>query len=222
MSNPFQADKIQLVIFDCDGVLVDTEPTSNQVFARHIRDILGLNWSIEDTIARLVGRSMASCTQILESEIGKPVPENFIANMQAETFETFKTQGVAAIPGVVDLFRSFRARGLPFCVASSGGFDKMAITLNLAGLWPWVEGRIFSASQVARGKPHPDLFLFAAEKMGFAPNQCAVIEDSAPGVQAAVAAGMQAIAYAPHDRADEFEKLGAICITNMAELENLI
>ncbi|MEO8557943.1 MAG: HAD-IA family hydrolase [Rhodospirillales bacterium] len=201
-----------LIIFDCDGVLVDTEPESNRCFAAALNQI-GLNWSVDQTIARLVGRSMKSCIEIVEREIGRNVPADFVMRLQQHTFESFRRDGVRTTPGIVAALDALDAARVPYCVASSGEIDKMRLTLGLSGLLPRFERQMFSATMVARGKPFPDLFLHAARSMGAAPADCVVVEDAVPGVTAAGTAGMRALAYAaaPHtDRAGLAASGGAL------------
>lgn len=212
-----------LVIFDCDGVLVDTEPMSNRCFAEALNRE-GLDWDVAETMRRLMGRSMKSCIEIVEAELGRKVPADFVERLQERTFARFRDEGVRAVPGVVAALDALERAGLATCVASSGDHAKMRITLGGAGLWDRFDGRIFSATQVARGKPAPDLFLFAAERMGVAPADSVVIEDSSAGAQAARAAGMRAYGYvgAAHtDRAGLVEA-GAIVFDNMLGLPALV
>jgi HAD superfamily hydrolase (TIGR01509 family) len=212
-----------LVIFDCDGVLVDTEPLSNRCFSEALNRE-GLAWDVAETMRRLMGRSMRSCIEIVETELGRPVPPDFVDRLQERTFSRFREEGVGAVSGVVAALDALERAGLRTCVASSGDHGKMRITLGGAGLWDRFDGRIFSATQVARGKPAPDLFLFAAERMGVAPADCVVIEDSSAGAQAARAAGMRAYGYvgAPHtDRAGLIEA-GATVFEDMTGLAALL
>jgi len=190
------------VIFDCDGVLVDTELLANRAFAAALNRA-GLPWSVEQTMRRLVGRSMKSCVTIVESELGHPLPADFLSRLQEETFAAFRAAPVQPVPGIVSLLQWLEAEKIPYCVASSGEIEKMRLTLGLTGLLQRFEGRMFSAAMVARGKPFPDLFLHAARGIGADPADCTVIEDAVPGVEAAVAAGMRALAYAGADHADD-------------------
>ena len=183
-----------LVIFDCDGVLVDSEPLANTCFSRALQRE-GLDWTVEETMRRLMGRSMKSCVEIVEGELGRALPADFVDRLQADTMQAFRDAPLQTVPGVVEAIDAIEAAGIATCVASSGGLDKMRVTLGLTGLWARFEGRIFSSSQVPRGKPFPDLFLHAAIQMNEQPFDCAVVEDSLPGVQAARAAGMRALAY---------------------------
>ncbi len=212
-----------LVIFDCDGVLVDTEPLANRCFAEALNRE-GLAWDVPQTMRRLMGRSMKSCIEIVEAELGRPVAPDFVERLQERTFARFREEGVRAISGVVTALDALERAGRRTCVASSGDHGKMRLTLGGAGLWDRFDGRIFSSTQVARGKPAPDLFLFAAERMGAAPAESVVIEDSSAGAQAARAAGMQAFGYvgAPHtDRAGLIEA-GATIFDDMSGLPALL
>jgi HAD superfamily hydrolase (TIGR01509 family) len=189
-----------LVIFDCDGVLVDSEPIANAVFARHLAKI-GISLSVKQTMARFMGRSMKSCMEDVTAELHQknlPVPtsfpEDFLNTMQLDTFAALQAE-LQAVKGIVTALDAIERHGFATCIASSGDHEKMRVTLGKTGLLKRFGERIYSATQVAKGKPAPDLFLFAAAQMGVPPAQCVVIEDSPFGVQAAVAAGMQAMAY---------------------------
>ena len=211
-----------LVIFDCDGVLVDSEPLANTCFARALQRE-GLDWTVEETMRRLMGRSMKSCVEIVERELGRALPGEFVDRLQADTMQAFRDAPLKTIPGVVEAIDAIEAAGIATCVASSGGLDKMRVTLGIAGLWGRFEGRIFSSSQVPRGKPFPDLFLHAAIEMNEQPFDCTVVEDSLPGVQAARAAGMRALAYvgAPHTDAEALRAAGGRTFDAMSSLPML-
>jgi HAD superfamily hydrolase (TIGR01509 family) len=191
---------LSLVIFDCDGVLVDSEPIANAVFAEHL-GTLGIHLTLEQTMARFMGRSMKSCMEDIAQElqlkklpVPKNFPEAFLNVMQEDTFSKLALS-VKSVAHIVDVIDSLEEIGIAFCIASSGDHAKMAVTLGKTGLLERFGNRIYSATQVARGKPAPDLFVFAAAQMGVDPACCIVIEDSPFGVQAAVAAGMRAMAY---------------------------
>ena len=183
-----------LVIFDCDGVLVDSEPLANTCFARALQRE-GLDWNVEETMRRLMGRSMKSCVEIVEGELGRDLPADFVERLQVDTLQAFRDAPLRTVLGVVEAIDAIEAAGIDTCVASSGSLDKMRVTLGITGLWSRFEGRIFSSSQVPRGKPFPDLFLHAAIQLNVQPFACSVVEDSLPGIQAARAAGMRALAY---------------------------
>jgi len=190
-----------LAIFDCDGVLVDSEPIANASFSAAVR-AQGLDWSIEETMRRLLGRSLKSCVEIVEAELGRRLPDDFLEKMQAVTYGNFRDAPLQPVEGVKEAVLALQAAGIATCVASSGAPEKMRFTLGLTGLWDLFGGRIFSSSQVARGKPFPDLFLHAALSLDVQPFDCVVIEDSVPGVQAARSAGMRVLAYAGAPYAD--------------------
>jgi HAD superfamily hydrolase (TIGR01509 family) len=190
-----------LVIFDCDGVLVDTEPVANRCFAAALAQE-GLSWTVEETMRRLMGRSVKTCVGICEQALGRALSSGFLERLQADTYQAFRDLPITAVPGVVNALDGLEARRLSYCVASSGDVDKMRLTLGLAGLWERFDGRVFSASMVPRGKPFPDLFLHAARQMRVAPERCVVVEDAVPGVQAGRAAGMRVLAYVGAPYAD--------------------
>jgi HAD superfamily hydrolase (TIGR01509 family) len=190
-----------LIIFDCDGVLVDTEPVSNRCFSEALNRE-GLAWDVPETMRRMMGRSLTSCVAIAEAALGHALPADFVDRLQAETFAAFKRENVGAVAGVEAAIDAVEAAGHRTCIASSGDIGKMQITLGGAGLWDRFDGRIFSATQVRRGKPFPDLFLFAARAMGAAPSDCVVVEDAVAGTQAAIAAGMRVLCYAGAPHAD--------------------
>jgi HAD superfamily hydrolase (TIGR01509 family) len=189
-----------LVIFDCDGVLVDSEPIANAVFAAHLAKI-GIVLSLEQTMARFMGRSLKSCMEDVVAELREkqlPSPSNFPSDflnaMQLDTFAALQSH-LLPVKGVAAAVDAIEAQGIATCIASSGDHAKMKVTLGKTGLLKRFDTRIYSATQVAKGKPAPDLFLFAAGQMGVPPEQCVVIEDSPFGIEAAVAAGMRAMAY---------------------------
>jgi len=211
------------VIFDCDGVLVDTELLANRCFAAALNRI-GLHWSVEETMRRLVGRSMKSCVAIIESEIGRKLPVDFLDRLQADTFESFRTASVQSVAGIVGVLDWLEDEKIDYCVASSGEIEKMRLTLGLTSLLPRFEGRMFSASMVARGKPFPDLFLRAAQGIGAEPQTCTVIEDAVPGVEAGIAAGMRVLAYAGAAHADRagLAEAGGTVFDAMDDLPRLL
>ena len=150
---------------------------------------------------RLMGRSLRSCVEICETELGRKLPEDFVDQMQAVTYQGFRER-LKPVAGVKQAALAVKSMGVEICVASSGSLDKMRFTLGLTGLWEIFAGRIFSAAEVPRGKPFPDLFLHAALRMNQQPFACIVVEDSVPGIQAARSAGMRALAYAGAPYAD--------------------
>jgi len=209
---------LELVIFDCDGVLVDSESASNRVFVEELRG-LGLDIESEEASRRFTGLSMTSCMEIVSEQLGRAVPEGFAERMRSRTLAAIREGGLDPIEGVPEMLCRI---DVPICVASSGEHEKMRLTLGLTGLLERFEGRMFSATEVPRGKPHPDLFLLAARRMNARPAGCAVVEDSVPGVLGARAAGMTAFGYASGDGGGELASAGARVFHDMTELPDLL
>ncbi len=184
----------ELVILDCDGVLVDSERPAVAVEARVLTE-LGWPHTPEQVVARWMGRTSQFQLGEVEARLGRAAASEFDARSTAEVHAVFEEQ-LRPVDGVVDLLDTLDAAGVPTCVASSGSHDRMRRTLGLTGLLDRLAGRIFSATEVAHGKPSPDLFLHAARSMGTRPSGCVVVEDSVYGVQAGVAAGMRVLGYA--------------------------
>ncbi len=212
-----------LTIFDCDGVLVDSEDAANRVMVEMLAGI-GFEIGLADCMARFVGKSMATVQAEVAEETGRAFPPGWPEAVRARTIETLQRERVAAIPGIREVVDAHRAMGRPYCVASSGRVEKMHATLGSAGLLALFSDVLFSATMVGRGKPAPDLFLHAAAVMGHPPAACVVVEDSLPGVQAAVAAGMPVCAYAaaPYVDAAAYTALGAEVFTDMGALPGLL
>ena len=176
---------VDLVIFDCDGVLVDSEIVSFEVEAEALAEV-GIAVTTRDLLDRFVGTSSAAMFATLEREHGIGLPAGFAERTARRCLAAFDTR-LRPIDGIADLLAG-SAR--PRCVASSSDPPRIRHCLSLAGILHHFEPHIFSATQVTRGKPAPDLFLLAAERMGASPGRCLVIEDSVAGVTAARAAGM--------------------------------
>ena len=209
---------IGLVIFDCDGVLVDSEPLAIRI---DVQILAKLGWPLSEreVIERFVGRSDDVITAEIEAHLGRSLGRGW----QDEFEHLYRELFAAELKPVDGIAEALDRIALPTCVASSGSHDKMRFTLGLTGLYDRFAGRIFSASEVARGKPAPDLFLHAARRMGFDPGVCAVVEDSRYGVQAARAAGMLAFGYAGGvTAAEHLEGPGTIIFTDMRELPALL
>jgi len=203
------------VIFDCDGVLVDSEPISNRVLAAMLTDE-GLPMTPEESTGAFLGRSGSSVAEIIEARLGRPLAADF----RPRYIEAMLAAFALELEPVLGVVAALDAIANPCCVASSGPHEKMRMTLAHTGLLARFEGRIFSATEVARGKPAPDLFLHAARQMGWAAADCVVVEDSAAGVEAAVAAGMRVLGYA--DRTDPALLAGSEVFTTMDELPGLL
>ncbi|MBY6067334.1 HAD family phosphatase [Leisingera aquaemixtae] len=210
----------KLVIFDCDGVLVDSEPASNQAMADNLTRH-GLPLTAEQSMQHFVGGTMAGVMQKARG-LGANLPDNWIDEIYAETFARLR-QGVPLTPGVSELLARLDAQGIPVCVASNGSVDKMRITLGQNGLWErFHPNAMFSAHSLGVSKPEPGLFLAAASHFGVQARDCLVIEDSGSGVTAAVRAGMRCLAFVPQGGGRKLAALGAEVFSDMAEVPALL
>ncbi|MDG9718846.1 HAD family hydrolase [Streptomyces sp. DH24] len=186
--------RYDLVIFDNDGVLVDSEPISNRLLAAYLTEI-GHPTSYEDSIRDYMGSAMHRVHDLVHERTGRRLPADFDDVFHGRVFAAFERE-LEPVVGAVDVLAKLAADGVPYCVASSGSHERIRVGHRKTGLDRWFDdGRIFSSQDVGRGKPAPDLFLHAAERMGVAPERCVVIEDSPLGVQAAVAAGMDVFGF---------------------------
>jgi len=214
-------DQFDLIIFDCDGVLVDSERLSLRVDSLFL-ERLGWPMGEAEIIERFVGRSDADMRAEIEERTGRPIPADIDREFDRVYRDTFEAE-LKPVDGIVEALDEIVATGVPICVASSGGHAKIRRSLELTGLTSYFDDRIFSAADVAHGKPAPDLFLHAASRMGAAPSRSAVVEDSAFGVDAALAAGMQAFAYAGGvTTADRLSRPGVVVFDDMHRLPGLL
>ncbi len=211
-----------LVIFDCDGVLVDTETIANTRLAEIVTEA-GLPISMAESRRRFTGLSMKSMVQILRAEEGIDLGEDFVDRWNAGLPALF-SDGLEAVPHVHQAIDALKSADIPYCVASSGKIAKMHLTLGATGLLPYFKEVLFSAWSVERGKPFPDLFLHAAASMGHKPEVCVVIEDSLPGVRAGVAANMTVLGYCgdPLTDAQSLAAAGAVTFDDMRRLPDLL
>jgi HAD superfamily hydrolase (TIGR01509 family) len=210
-----------LVIFDCDGVLVDSERLTVGVEARLLTE-LGWPHTAEEVVERWMGRASAHQLDEVEARLGREAMLAFDARSSGELMEAFE-RDLRAVEGIEHLVERLQAAGIPTCVASSGTHEKMRLTLGITGLYDTFAGRIYSATEVAHGKPSPDLFLHAARQMGVPPERCVVVEDSVYGVRAAVAAGMTAYGFAGGlTPADALAAEGALVFQEMTELVDVL
>ncbi|MDX8477114.1 HAD family phosphatase [Mesorhizobium sp. VK24D] len=212
----------KLVIFDCDGVLVDTENLANKRLAEWL-SAAGFATTFEYCRKNFSGRSMVSVQKEIEAATAVRLGADFVERWNAGLPDLF-AHGVEAIPHVRDFIEKVLAAGIAYCVASSARVSKMHITLGQTGLLPLFEHAMFSSTMVGRGKPFPDLFLHAARTMGFAPADCIVIEDSVAGTQAGIAAGMRVFSYHadPFSDRDGLAEAGGILFNDMRELAGLV
>ena len=206
----------RLVIFDCDGVLVDSDRIALRIQAEHIR-ALGLESSYEDNVRNFLGLGVPATLAILRERLGGPLPEGWEAELEAAVRSAFERE-LRPVRGVLEALEEIDA---PSCVASSGSHEKMRLTLGLTGLRDRFDGRVFSAEEVPRGKPAPDLFLHAAARMSTPAEHCIVVEDSPFGIAAARAAGMRALGFAELTPAERLADADAV-FDSMSHLPGLL
>ncbi|MFJ8506899.1 HAD family hydrolase [Streptomyces avermitilis] len=186
--------RYDLVIFDNDGVLVDSEPLSNTLLAAYLTE-LGHPTSYEESLRDYMGAAMHRVHDLVQERTGQRLPDDFDEVFHGRVFAAFERE-LEPVAGAVDILEKLTADGVPYCVASSGSHERIRVGHRKTGLDRWFEdGQIFSSQDVGQGKPAPDLFLYAAERMGVPPKRCVVVEDSPLGVQAAHAAGMDVFGY---------------------------
>ncbi len=193
-----------LIIFDCDGVLINSEPISCRILVEALAE-LGLKMTHDEAISAFVGKSIPTNKRYIEERIGKPLSADFGSSLQSRVLQVFQAE-LLPIEGIHQALESITQ---PVCVASSSNKEWIESALKIVDLLPRFENGIFSASQVKHGKPAPDIYLYAAEQMGVPQSRCAVIEDSPTGVQAGASAGMTVFAYTGTFAAEELSKAGA-------------
>jgi HAD superfamily hydrolase (TIGR01509 family) len=179
----------QAIIFDFDGVLADSEVLANVVLADMLT-ACGLPTSLDQALDRYMGKRLPDLIKAIGGEMGRPLPETFAADLQAATLARFRSD-LTEVAGARQFLKDHDA--IDRCIASSSSHDRLALSLDVLGFAGQFTGRVFSADEVARGKPHPDLFLLAAARLETDPARCLVIEDSESGVRAGMAAGMTVI-----------------------------
>jgi HAD superfamily hydrolase (TIGR01509 family) len=207
----------QLVIFDCDGVLVDSEPISNRVLAEMLGEE-GLSITPEQARREYQGLLLGEVAAHAEHALGRRLPEGWEELYERRRDAAFARE-LHAVADVEDAVTAVRAAGLEACVASQGRLRKTRRALAVTGLGTLFDEReLFSAESVARGKPHPDLFLHAARSMGSSPSRCVVVEDTPSGVAAGVAAGMRVLGYAADSDEAALRAAGAETFASMGEL----
>ncbi|MFD7898063.1 HAD family hydrolase [Streptomyces sp. NPDC059743] len=212
--------RYELIIFDNDGVLVDSEPLSNTILAAYLTE-LGHPTSYEDSLRDYMGAAVHRVHDLIEERTGRRLPADFDDTLHARVFAAFERE-LEPVEGVAEVLGKLAADGVSYCVASSGSHERIRVGHRKTGLDRWFEDRvIFSAQDVRQGKPAPDLFLHAAERMGVAPGRCAVVEDSPLGVTAARAAGMDVYAFTAMTPAEKLAGATAYFST-MAELPGLL
>ena len=207
----------ELIIFDCDGVLIDSEVIAARIEAEELT-ALGIPITAEAVTRRFLGVSDKDMRAAIEGDIGHRLPDDHEAR-NAMLIEAAMTSELRAIPGVREVTERL---SIPFCVASSSTHGKLKHTLGLTGLYDLFAPNIFSTIEVARGKPAPDLFLHAADRMGARPEHCLVVEDSIAGVRAATAAGMYPVGFTGGSHcgpghADRLREVGAAIVIDRLE-----
>ena len=209
-----------LAIFDCDGVLVDSEALTHESLVLALTK-LGIEIDIQRAMALFMGNTLQQSIAEIESLLGAPLPENFFPEWRELLYEHLRAAPVQAVPGVADLIDRL---DIPYCVVSNGPVRKMQTTLGVTGLLERFEGRIYSSESGLPGKPAPDLFLAAARDFNAAPLRTFVIEDSPKGVAAGVAAGMRVFGFAAAEHVDaaELADAGATVFHDMRSLPGLL
>lgn len=209
--------KYKCVIFDCDGVLVDSEPVSIQVLV-DIANEYGANIDLAYGMKHFKGSFFTACKQMISELSKKELPDSLESDYRQRSFEAFK-KDMKPVKGVKDVLENLE---VPFCVASSGPEDKIELNLGLTGLLPFFENKIFSCYRIQKWKPDPAVFLWAAETMGFKPEDCVVIEDSLSGVRAAKAGGFDVFGYIEHDYNNQIKGVATKTFDSMSKLLKMI
>jgi HAD superfamily hydrolase (TIGR01509 family) len=186
---------LRLVIFDCDGVLVDSEPVTNRVVAAELTRI-GWPMTSAECQTRFLGFNLAAMVPLIEAELGHPLPAQWALGLEARLVSVLAEE-VELVSGAAAALAQTTQLGLPWRIASNSSHAELQAKFGRNHLAELVAGRLHSHHDVAHGKPAPDLFLAAAAIEGVAPASCVVIEDSVPGVRAAMAAGMTCLGYCP-------------------------
>jgi HAD superfamily hydrolase (TIGR01509 family) len=211
---------LRLAIFDCDGVIVDSEPVSNRILAQELTSH-GWPMATEEATRLFQGATLRDIQPSIEARLGRALPPTWRDDLAARLVAVLAVEATP-IPGAVETLRALTAMGIPWRVASNSSHAEMRAKFGRLGIADLVAGRVHSHTEVARAKPAPDLFLTAAAAEGVAPAECIVVEDSAPGVQAARAAGMDCLAYAPHSDGHALRALGAVPFRSMADVPKWI
>lgn len=207
-----------LLIFDCDGVLVDSEELGIRTLVDAAREYGPLTMELSEAMQLFRGRKMAECVAVLSERLGHPLPEDFTPMFRARQAEVFR-HSLQPIPGIHDALREITT---PRCVASNGPREKIILSLSVTGLLPFFEGRIFSSYELQTWKPDPGLYLHAASASGVASANCVVVEDSVLGVRAGLAAGMRVLGFIAAGDAPEFHLPGVTSFNHMSELAGLL
>ncbi len=210
---------LRLVIFDCDGVLVDSEGPAARVTAREV-GLLGWPMTPEEAMARFIGLRLSDMPALVAAHTGRPVPPGWVEHLRQQLIATLAHE-VEPMPGAAAVLRATAALGLAYRVASNSSHEEMAVKFARTGLAPLLENRTHSARDVAAGKPAPDVFLAAAAAEGVPPRACIVVEDSLPGIRGALAAGMACIGLDPSGPGEALRAAGSHPVRSLSELPAL-
>ena len=213
-------EPLRLVIFDCDGVLVDSEGVSNRVVAAAVT-ALGWPMNEAESAVLFIGHTLSDIGAVIERHTGRSLPPGWVDGVRDRLVETLGAE-LEAVPGAHAALQATAALGLPYRIASNSSHEEMAAKFARVAMVPLVEGRLHSARDVPNGKPAPDVFLHAAAAAGVPPGACLVVEDSVPGARAARAAGMACVGLAPHGDDPALRATGAVLIRSLAELPALL
>jgi HAD superfamily hydrolase (TIGR01509 family) len=209
--------KYKCVIFDCDGVLVDSELITAQVLATMAKE-MGISMDAAFVLQNFTGKSFNDIMDYLENQLNSPLPSAFEPTFRSRTFKAFRSD----LKPIVGIPRLLEQLSLPYCVASSGPMEKIRHNLTATGLIDKFQDRMFSCYDIQRWKPHLDIYLHAAERMGYQPQDCAVIEDSDTGIQAAISGGFDVFVYAPNQNLDNRHLKNGVVFNRMEELLPLL
>jgi len=213
-----RAVPFELLILDCDGVVVDSEPITIRVLTEML-DGLGVSMEVEDVARKFSGHTFAHTLEGVAELVGAPLPPDFIPNYRDRTFAAMEAE-LKPVPGIV---AALDRMTIPYCIASNGPHAKMRKTLGITSLLPRFEGRMFSSADVPNGKPFPDLFLFAARHFAVPPAACLVVEDSESGIAAGLAAGMSVYGFSGRTSDARLLAAGAHRVfREMSELPTLV
>lgn len=209
--------KYKCIIFDCDGVLVDSEAISAKIFREMVAE-LGVKIDFETVLEQITGTSMTENLKYFSEKINGELPKDFESEFRKRSYEAFKTD-LQPIKGIHALLEKIN---VPVGVASSGPVEKIKLNLTTTNLIDYFDDNIFSCYEIGSWKPEPDIYLHAAKKMGFVPEDCVIIEDSLPGVQAAKAGGFNVFCFASNKNKKTLKELGATVFSTMKELGKLM
>ncbi len=209
--------KYKCIIFDCDGVLVDSEAISAKIFQEMAAEI-GFEVDFETVLEQITGTSMKENLNFFRNNIKGDLPANFETEFRKRSYQAFKTE-LQPIKGIHNLLEKIK---VPIGVASSGPVEKIKLNLTTTNLIDYFDNNIFSCYDIGNWKPEPGIYLHAAKKMGFKPCECAVIEDSLAGIQAAKAGGVKVFGFANSRNKNTYKELGATVFSSMIELGKLL